>query len=74
VLAGTIPESGPHLMFVTLFAQGAISFSVLAASSAVQDGHAMLPLPAESPWEFAGITMVNVLAGLVLGGGLLPGV
>lgn len=71
VLVGVIPESGPHLVFVTLFAQGAIPFSVLAASSAVQDGHGMLPLLADSPWEFAKIKMVNVLAGLVLGGGLL---
>ncbi len=71
VLVGVIPESGPHMVFVTLFAQGAIPFSVLAASSAVQDGHGMLPLLAESPWEFAKIKLVNVLAGLVLGGGLL---
>lgn len=71
VLVGLIPESGPHLVFVTLFAQGVLPFSVLAASSAVQDGHGMLPLLAESPWEFAKIKAVNALAGLLLGGGLL---
>lgn len=71
VLVGLIPESGPHLVFVTLFAQGAIPFSVLAASSAVQDGHGMLPLLAESPREFVKVKVVNALAGLLLGGGML---
>ncbi len=43
LLVGLIPESGPHLLFVTLFASGAIPFIILIASSIVQDGHAMLP-------------------------------
>jgi len=38
-LVGIIPESGSHLLFVTMFAQGLIPFSVLLASSIVQDGH-----------------------------------
>jgi hypothetical protein len=71
VLVGLIPESGPHLVFVTLFAQGVLPFSILAASSAVQDGHGMLPLLAESPREFVKIKAVNALAGLLLGGGML---
>jgi len=71
VLIGVIPESGPHLIFVTLFAQGVLPFSVLAASSVVQDGHGMLPLLAESPWEFVKVKAVNVLAGLALGGTLM---
>jgi len=71
VLVGLIPESGPHLVFVTLFAQGALPFSILVASSVVQDGHGMLPLLAESPREFVKIKAVNGAAGLLLGGGLL---
>lgn len=71
VLVGIIPESGPHMVFVTLFAQGAIPFSVLAASSAVQDGHGMLPLLAESPWEFAKVKLLNALASLLLGSGMI---
>jgi hypothetical protein len=71
VLIGVIPESGPHLIFVTLFAQGVLPFSVLAASSVVQDGHGMLPLLAESPWEFMKVKAVNILAGLSLGGALM---
>jgi hypothetical protein len=69
-LVGVIPESGPHLVFVMLFAQGAIPFSVLAASSVVQDGHGMLPLLAESRREFVRVKVINLIAGLVLGGAL----
>ncbi len=70
-LVGILPESGPHLVFVTLFAQGAVPFSVLAASSVVQDGHGMLPLLAESPAEFAKVKAVNFVAGLALGGAMM---
>jgi hypothetical protein len=70
-LIGLIPESGPHLVFVTLFAEGAVPFSVLVASSVVQDGHGMLPLLAESRAEFIKVKAVNLLAGLLLGGVLL---
>jgi hypothetical protein len=69
-LVGVIPESGPHLVFVMLFAQGAIPFSVLVTSSVVQDGHGMLPLLAESRHEFVRVKMINMIAGLVLGGAL----
>jgi Putative, 10TM heavy-metal exporter len=71
VAVGLIPESGPHLVFVTLFAQGALPFSALAASSVVQDGHGMLPLLAESRWEFVKVKAVNAVAGLLLGGALM---
>ncbi len=71
VLVGVIPESGPHMVFVTLFAQGALPFSVLAASSVVQDGHGMLPLLAESRWEFVKVKSVTATAGLLLGGLLM---
>jgi hypothetical protein len=43
-LIGLIPESGPHLFFVMLFAEGLIPFSVLFTSSVVQDGHGILPM------------------------------
>ena len=66
-LVGLIPESGPHLLFVTLYAQGNIPLSVLLASSIVQDGHGMLPLLAESRREFLVIKAINLLVGLVTG-------
>ena len=74
VLVGIIPESGPHLVFVTLFVQGSIPFSILMASSIVQDGHGMLPLLAESKRGFFAVKGVNVLVGLLVGVfGLLVG-
>ncbi len=66
-LTGLIPESGPHLIFVTLFARGTIPFSVLLASSMVQDGHGMLPVLAESRKDFLMIKSINLAAGLLVG-------
>lgn len=67
LLVGLIPESGPHLLFVTLFAQGAIPFITLLASSIVQDGHAMLPLLAVSKRAFVQVKLINLIAGAVIG-------
>jgi hypothetical protein len=66
-LLGIIPESGPHLLFVTLFAEGKVPFSVLLASSIVQDGHGMLPLLGDSLRSFALVKCINLAAGLLLG-------
>jgi len=68
-LVGIIPESGPHLIFVMLFANGTVPFSVLLASSIVQDGHGMLPLLAYSIRDFLQIKAINFAVGL--GAGLL---
>ena len=64
---GLIPESGPHMVFITLFAGGLIPFSVLFVSSMVQDGHTALPLLAESKGSFFKAKAVNFVVGLVLG-------
>ncbi len=66
-LIGIIPESGPHLIFTTLFAEHAIPFSILLASSVVQDGHGMLPLLAESRLDFIKIKGINFFVGLFVG-------
>jgi len=52
MLVGVIPISGPHIAFITLFAQGTVPFCVLLANSIVQDGHGGLPLFAESQRSF----------------------
>lgn len=67
VLVGIIPESGPHLLFVTLFATGTVPFSVLLASSISQDGHASLPLLAESKRSFVKAKIFNVLVAALFG-------
>jgi hypothetical protein len=68
VLIGIIPESGPHLVFVTLFAAGTIPFSILLASSISQDGHGMLPMLAESKKGFIAVKIINMVYALVVGG------
>ena len=66
-LVGLIPESGPHLIFVTLYAQGTVPFSVLLASSIVQDGHGMLPMLADSRRGFLVVKTINLMVGAVIG-------
>lgn len=71
VLIGMIPESGPHMIFITLFLSGNIPLSILIANSIVQDGHGAIPLFAESPKSFFLSKTINLVVGLVVGGGLL---
>jgi len=66
-LTGLIPESGPHLIVLTLFTEKALPFSILLASSIVQDGHGMLPLLAESRWDFLKVKAINLVVGLLIG-------
>jgi hypothetical protein len=70
-LLGIVPESGPHLIFVMMYAQGVIPFSVLFTASFVQDGHGMLPLLSYSIKDSLLIKAFNLVFGLVVGGGLL---
>ena len=74
VLVGIIPESGPHILFITLFATGHIPASILMASSITQDGHGSLPLLAETRKDFLRMKGVNLAVGLIVGiAGLLLG-
>lgn len=66
-LLGLIPESGPHLIFVTLFAQGLVPFSVLLTSSIVQDGHGMLPMLSYSLKDSIKLKIFNFVIGLTIG-------
>ncbi len=70
-LVGVIPESGPHLLFVSLVAKGAAPLSILVASSIVQDGHGMLPLLAHSRRDFFVVKGINLLAGLAVGAAMM---
>lgn len=70
-LVGIIPESGPHLLFVTLYATGTLPLSVLVTSSVVQDGHGMLPLLAHSRRDFFIVKGINLCFGLALGAAMM---
>ena len=66
-LVGLIPESGPHLVFLTMYAQGMLPLSILLASSIVQDGHGMLPMLAHSRKGFILVKGINLIVGLMVG-------
>lgn len=65
---GIIPESGPHMVFVTMYAQGLIPFAILLASSISQDGHGSLPLLAVSTKVFVWLKLINIFIALIVGG------
>jgi len=67
VLMGIVPESGPHMVFVMMFADGIIPFSVLLASSIVQDGHGMLPLLSYTLRDTILVKIFNIVFGLIIG-------
>lgn len=64
---GILPISGPNLLFVSLFSQGMIPFSVLLTNSIVQDGHGSLPLLSFSVNDTIKIKVFNILFGLLVG-------
>jgi len=66
-LVGIIPESGPHMVFVMMYASGLIPFSVLLTSSIVQDGHGMLPLLSYTVKDSIFIKMFNLAFALIIG-------
>jgi len=67
VLIGIVPESGPHMVFTMMFAGGIIPFSVLLASSIVQDGHGMLPLLSYTLRDAILVKVFNLVFGLFIG-------
>jgi hypothetical protein len=67
-LIGIVPESGPHLIFVMMYAKGLIPFSVLFTTSFVQDGHGMLPLLSYSLKDAVLIKALNLIFGIATGG------
>ncbi len=66
-LIGVLPASGPHLVFVTLYAEGALPLSVLMANCIVQDGHGMIPTLAHSRKTFIFIKILKLAIGLAVG-------
>jgi len=67
-LIGIIPESGPHLVFVILFSNGIIPFSVLLVNTLSQDGHGLLPLLSYSVKDTIYVQIFTTLFALIVGG------
>ena len=70
-LIGIIPESGPHLIFVLLYAHNPATLPALLASCISQDGHASIPLLAESRESFLWAKIINCFVALVAGFGAM---
>lgn len=66
IAIGIIPQSGPHIIFVSLFSQGLIPFSILLINSIVHEGHASLPLIAESKKSFFIVKSIKIIIALIL--------
>lgn len=67
VLVGIMPESGPHIIFLSLYISGALPLSIFMANSIVQDGHGALPLIAESKRTFFQVKLINMVVGAIVG-------
>ena len=67
VLIGLIPQSGPHMVFVTMFAQGLVPLPVLLANCLMQDGHAGLLLLAEDKRSFFRAKAIKCVMALAIG-------
>lgn len=67
VAAGLIPESGPHLVFVSMFAAGILPFPVLLANCISQDGHACLPLIAENKRSWLTVKIIKTVIAAAVG-------
>lgn len=66
-LIGLLPASGPHLVFVTLYAEGALPLSTLVANCIVQDGHGLIPTLAHSRRAFLAVKAIKLAIGLAVG-------
>jgi hypothetical protein len=67
-LVGLIPDSGPHILFIGLYAQGVIPFSVLLTNAISQDGHGSLPLFSISTRDAVLVKLVNFVIAICVGG------
>ena len=66
-LIGCIPQSGPHMVFVSLYASGILPLPILLASCVSQDGHAGLPLIAASKKDFFRLKCIKFILGIAVG-------
>jgi hypothetical protein len=64
---GLIPQSGPHIIFVTMYAENSIPFSIFFTNMFVQSGHALLPLLSISLRDSIIIKAIGLILGIILG-------
>lgn len=66
IIIGWIPQSGPHIIFIEMFAAGIIPLPVLIANCIVQDGHAGIPLIIKDWKAFIQIKTVKTVLALTV--------
>lgn len=71
IAVGFIPQSGPHMIFVTMYAAGMLPLPVLLANCIVQDGHAGLPLLAADRKAFLKIKAAKAIIALAVSAAVL---
>lgn len=64
---GWIPYSGPHFLFVKLYAASVVPLSVLLVNALVQDGHTSLVLLSESRRQFVWLKGIKSLVAILIG-------
>ncbi len=67
VLVGLIPGCGPQIILATLYLQGTIPFSALAANAICNDGDALFPLLAINKKSALFATIYNLIPALIVG-------
>ncbi len=67
VLVGLIPGCGPQIILATLYLQGTIPFSALAANAICNDGDALFPLLAINRKSAVFATIYNLIPALIVG-------
>lgn len=67
VAIGLLPTPSPNIIFITLFSQGLIPFSVLLTNSIVQDGHGLLPILGYSFKDAVKVKIYKAIFALVTG-------
>lgn len=63
---GWLPTAGPNLLVIRLFGKGVLSPAALVANCIVQDGHASLPLLAESRKAYFAVKLLKTLVALAV--------
>jgi hypothetical protein len=66
-LIGLLPIPAPNLLFIIMFSQGLIPFSVLLTNSIVQDGHGLLPILGYSFRDAMKVKLFKLVFGLLIG-------
>lgn len=66
ILIGFLPQSGPHFIFIHLFATGLISLPILLANSIVQDGHSSLVLLSDSRKQFFVLKLTKAVIATII--------